>query len=464
MKKRIVEKKFVLIMSLICVCLTLLAGCGKKEEDTGGEQKQTSNGQTNDDSNKWSGTVKVQLIGNWAMDATTDPITGQKRKGVDVLKDEFEKRYPGATLEFILMGWDSYTQKTQAMLTVGECDVYQAPGIASFAVQGLLEPLQPYIEKDNFDLNTYIKGQVEGWKAMGPDDKDLQIYGLPVLGDTRVIMYDTKIFDDWGVVYLSDNPTLQELEEKAAKMTGKNPKTGDMNYGLSWKGKDSADTMVNIAELKGGSWGEGFKPNELTFNFNSKAFVEASNWLLDMKKYAPEGIVTGQGLEKWGTENNNIAIHLREFPGNVINFDKIEGLEGRYKITKLFINEKEGMGGMFAGSPFVIGENSKNKDLAWEFLKFSSSDFYQQFILEEYQQVPCVNSAFEWESIKSSDNMTVMLDSMQYLWTPRYPYRAGQPRYILTDAVERFMLNDATVEEALADAQKEADDWVKSLN
>ena len=54
-----------------------------------------------------------------------------------------------------------------------------------------------------------------------------------------------------------------------------------------------------------------------------------------------------------------------------------------------------------------------------------------------------------------------MLESMAYLWTPRYIYRSAQPRYILSAAVEEAMLGRVSPEETLKKAQKEAEDWVK---
>src|SRR5690606_28471849 len=125
----------------------------------------------------------------------------------------------------------------QAMLTSGEADVYQMPGIADFAAQGVMEPLQSYIDKDSdFDLDSFIDNQVDGWKALGPDETDLQIFGLPFLGDARFIAYDKLLFDQWGVEYLSDNPTMEEVMEKAQKMTGTNPETGERNYGVYFRG------------------------------------------------------------------------------------------------------------------------------------------------------------------------------------------------------------------------------------
>jgi ABC-type glycerol-3-phosphate transport system substrate-binding protein len=183
-----------------------------------------------------------------------------------------------------------------------------------------------------------------------------------------------------------------------------------------------------------------------------------------MKQYAPSGMLTDQGMEKWGTPDNNIAINLRFDPIHLLRVVDIPGLGERYKAARLFVNEKEGMGGIFVGSPFSIGKDSKNKELAWEFLKFSSSDFFQRFVYENYQEIPVIKSAHEWDSVKTIPQMEFMLDTMDVLWIPRYPYRAAQPRYILSENVEKLILGDVTPEDALNTAQKQAEDWVKELN
>lgn len=458
------KKIMSLILAMTIVMATLLAGCGAKENtDTKEITKDMPKTEIKEEQPEWAGTIKVQMIGSWKMEDSTDPLSGKKIKGVSVLKDEFEKTHPGATIEFVLMGWDSYTQKTQAMLMSGEADVYQVPGIASLAAQGLLDPLTPYIEKDNYDLNNYIDGQVEGWEAKGPEDKDLQIYGLPVLGDTRVIVYDKKLFDDWGVEYLSKNPTMEELLEKGEKMTGINPVTGEQNYGLFYRGKDAADTLMNLAEANGGTWGSGFEWDGMKINFNSEEMKTGLNWLKEAVKYAPEGALTNQGGELFLTEDNNIAISLRQAPKFVKDIYAL-GVEDRFEPVMLFINEKEGMGGLFAGSPYSIGKDSQNKDLAWEYLKFTGSEFYQQYLWDEYMMIPILKSATEWESIESNPEMEILLESMGRLWTPRYPYRSGQPRYILSTNVENALLGVTSVDEALENAQKEADDWLKQQN
>ena len=457
-----------LVITLILVLLVAaFAGC---TTDAGKDQpadkpnadapKQEATGDSTENE-KFEGTLKVQMIGGWKSEDSTDPQSGRKILGLHVLKEEFERLYPNATVEFVIMGWDNYNEKTQAMMTGNECDIYQVPGIANLVAQDLVEPLAPYIEKDNYDLGKFIPGQIEGWQAMGSMDTELTTYGVPVLGDCRILVYDKQIFDDWGVDYLSEEPTLEEIIEAAKKMTGTNPVTGEENYGVAWRGKTySADTAINFCEYYGGKWGENFKFEDMETYFDSPEMIKAVQTLYDLQEYAPEGMAANQGAEKWLTAENNIAIHLYVGPGFWMTAKELE-LGDRYQASLLFVNPDTGMGGMFAGSPYVIGKTSENKELAWEFLKFFTDDFAQEYLFVEHKQMPVINSAAEWESIKNEPQMPVVMKALARAWAPRYPYRSAQPRYIFGSAVERALLGEVTVEVAMQDCQKEVEEWLK---
>lgn len=446
------RRKFSLIGLILLVAIVLVA-CGGKD---------MSQKDTNTNREKWDGqSIKVMLIG-FDKESKTDPISGEKVEGVNVLKEEFEKRYPGAKVEFILMPWKGYTEKTQAMLTSNEADVYQMPGVADFSSQGVLEPLQPYIDKENFDLEIFFNNQVEGWKAFGPEDEEPQIFGMPFHGGSRVNAYDKKIFDDWGVEYLSDYPTAEEISEKSEKMTGINPVTGEHNYGIWFRGDwDSAFKVVNYAEGKNGSWGEGFAWDEVELNFNSPKMVEGLNWLLEMQKFAPDGIVSDQGNEKWLSEDNDIAIMLDQAPAELIQKVYNQGFENRIGIVQQFKNN-DGIGGMFGGSPLTMAKNSKNKELAWEWIRFATSDFAQEYVFDTKKSAPVIKSATEWESMQEMELMQPVLESMGTMTVPKYPWGSAQPRYILTSEIEAALSGKRTAKEALDKAQKESTEWVEN--
>lgn len=409
-----------------------------------------------------SGTLRVQFIGSFKMDDTTDPISGAKTVGVHYLKEEFEKLYPGIDVEFILMGWDSYTQKTQTMLQADEVDVVQAPGIALLADQGLLEPLASYIDKDNFDLNVYMDNQVEGWMAMGPDDTELSIYGLPFIADTRVIVYDKVLFDQWGVEYLSWQPTPEELYKKGAAMTGINPVTGKQNYGLIFKGaKYTSLTALGVAEYLGGTWGTGFRYDEMTVNFNSPEMVAGVEWMKSIIPFCPPGTMSRQGGEKQFTLENDIAINLHIGPGFLKTVEAME-FEDRIGVSSLWVHPTLGVGGIFQGSPAAISANTKVKDLAWEWLKFTASDTYMEYFWDQYYSVPPIKSAMDWDSMDNIPQIKPTIKTVATLWAPRYPYRAAAIGSIFEQGVEKAVLSTKeSVKEVMDKVQAEAEAWLK---
>ncbi|MDR0390103.1 MAG: extracellular solute-binding protein [Spirochaetaceae bacterium] len=438
-------KRRLLFLALVMVIAAGLSLAGCSRESSGGKA-----------------VVRVQLIGDFQMTDRTDPVSGETLKGLYVVEQEFERLHPDIDIVLLPMGWDDYQKKTQAMIIANEADVYQVPGIAALSDQGLLENLESYIQRDKFDLGVYIDGQVDGWKTAGPNDQENHIYGLPLMGDTRYIIYDKKIFDDWGVAYLSATPTVEEVLEAARKMTGKNPKTGEQNYGVTIRGRDADDTLVNLNEYFGGSWGSGIRFPDMKVEFNSSTMVKAAGLLKQLLAYAPSGTMQDAGSEKFGQPDNNIAIHLRGNPSITMNIQAL-GLDSRYTAARLFVHPTLNKGNLFVGSPLAIGSSSTVKDAAWEWIKFTASDFFCEYWWEnqKYEGLPVTKHAFDLPGIKDNANYTTVIETLAYLWTPRYLYRAAQPRTILTAAVQNIILNNANIQDALNTAQRETEDWIK---
>lgn len=476
MVKMNLEKTLLAIVLMFLMMVFVVACSSNDNKGEGQNEKDTTSEETNgeadnntdvavDDSIDWEGQeIVVQMIGDFKEEATTDPITGEKVAGVNILKEEFERLHPGATVDFILMPWEGYIEKTQAMLNSNEADVYQMPGTAVHAPNGVLEPLQPFIDEDeDFDLSIFLDSQVDGWKAIGPDspDNELEVYGLPFLGDARFIMYDKQLFDEWDVDYPSSFPTMEEIGEIAEKMTGTNPVTGEQNYGVWFRGDwETSYLLVNLAEGLNGQWGTGFAWEDVEFEFDSPEMNESLNWLLDMQEFAPQGLVSNQGNEMWLTEDNNIAIMLHQGPGDLKKVYE-QGLEDRVDIVQEFKND-EGVGSFFAGSPLTIAKSSENKELAWEWLKFAASDFTQKYITEELGLTPVVKSAKDWDYVAEHDLMLKVFGAMETVALPKYPWGSAQPDSILTSEAEAALTGKRTVEEALDKAQKESTEWVEN--
>ncbi|GMA61129.1 ABC transporter substrate-binding protein [Alicyclobacillus fastidiosus] len=417
----------------------LAVGCGGATSTQANPSSPSSTGQSGSPSSS-ANTVNVVLEGNFQEKNTLNPVTGQTIQGLNVLQNEFTKMYPGDHVNFIVIPWTNYIAKLQTMITGGQADVYQAAGPEDqWAAQGLLVNLAPYIKKTNFNLNQYLSGQVNGWKAVGAGDSSPQIYGIPEAGDTDLIMYDKTLFDQWHVPYPSAHPTMSEIMADAKKMTGKNPVTGKQNYGVWFDaGGNSHDPMLlaDLAEAQNGTWGTGNAPKNMKLNFDSTQWVNGLTWLKQLSQYAPKGIESSQGAENWLTPNNDVAIELFQGPSNIVNQADAAGWENRLGITQVFKDSK-GIGGAFFGSPFVIGKSSKNKDLAWDFIQFSASDFYQDYMFKNYGVPPVTTSAWNLPDLKNNKLMQPVKEALSTMWTPVYPWET-QPRFILATEIQGF--------------------------
>lgn len=397
--------------------------------------------------------LRVVLIGGYVYEDNINAINGAQQKGVHVLEEMFEQKHPDIDLKIIVMGWDDYQKKTQTMIMGDEADVFVAPGLSLMA--DMLEDLTPYMERDKVDTAQFLDGQLDGWKAQGVADDAPKQYGWPFQGDTRVIIYDKELFDQWGVPYLSEQPTWDEILEKATKMTGVNPKTGAQNYGTTLSGSDG---IVQIAESLGMSWGEGTVMSKLTFNFNTPEFLKAAEMV---KKLYALGMVGGS--TKFGEKENVQPIGLRMGSWTWLNTQQ-RGLGAKYGVALLPVSPKTGKSGMFAGGPLVISRNSKVKDAAWEFLKFAVSEEAQKFIFDNVygEAMPVIKAAEKWDAFKGPE-MALVLKAMTQSTTPRWVYRADSVYKGIIDNAATAIINGEDIQKALDTAVEEAQAHAKEL-
>lgn len=84
-----------------------------------------------------------------------------------------------------------------------------------FTQDNLLQPLDPLIQKDKFDLSDYVPTVIEGIKAVG----DNQIYALTPTFSSSALYYNKKIFIDKGVEPPADMMEWSDVLNKAREVS-----------------------------------------------------------------------------------------------------------------------------------------------------------------------------------------------------------------------------------------------------
>jgi multiple sugar transport system substrate-binding protein len=135
-------------------------------------------------------TVEGDLIlQGWSAGAVEAPILEQ-------LLVQFQETYPNISVAFEPVAGE-YPASMAAKFSSGDVpDVFYvdsayAPG---WIEDGLLEPLDPYVEKSGGDLSQFYEGYLDAFK--GPDG---QVYGLPKDGNTLAMAYNSTMLTAAGV-------------------------------------------------------------------------------------------------------------------------------------------------------------------------------------------------------------------------------------------------------------------------
>ena len=410
-----------------------------------------------------SGTVELLLVG-FPDEDSIDATTGAKIPGIGKLKELFAAANPTIDLQITNIPWGSgatnYTAKTQSMIQNNEACVYMMPGAFDFARQGYLENLRPYVEQDPEIKDAFLGDSLFAYAGWGPDDPQ-GLWGIPYKGGNRVIHYDATLFEQWGVEPLSVHPTLDEIRDKAVRMTGKNPVTGQQNYGYWFQGKYINWQFQSIAHALGANWGKVNEYGGWTITWDTPGYLAALEWLVDMAKYAPPGALAADAMpDGFLTDSNVVAIipegetgyYLPAFLGD-------PKLAERFRTT-YNLQGPDGRGGLFATDPLSMAKSCDNKAAAWQAIKWLATSKESQRYNFEQGNLPVVKGgeAIVPELAELPDAEPIL--NQNSIAEARYPWAASQPRWSLQAAIEAALAGTLTPKQALEQAQKETNDWL----
>lgn len=446
------------------------AGCGSGENK---EQGQGGNGAESASSSSPStspvkakpelkGKIRIGFVG--LNDQTApDPLTGEMVYGADELKKRLKLDYPNIDFEVVTYPFKDHQAKAKALVESRQIDVSVESDSKFMWNQGLSEDLTSYEEKDKeWSKDLYLSPTLLTGPLEVDQNGNTVNNALPIAVDGSGIYYDKKIFADFGVEPISDNPTWDEVLDKAKKLTGKNPKTGEQTYGVYTRiPSDQAGYAVSIiANTFGADMGKmGYKEYLNQVTLNSPAMAKAAEYFKSLMPYAPQGIFQGQGAEKWSTPKNNIAMYINLPAIQLQKFKSMKMLD-RYDVS-MIPKGPQGTGGFLGGVRVQMVKNTQDKELAWEIVKWMSVGNGQRFLWETKNTMPVSTKSLgaDYKPDATDEKMFKMVSQAQYM----SPIWFTTAKFALTRAMEKVLLKDTSPQEALDTAQKEVlDEFAKN--
>ncbi|WP_136608602.1 ABC transporter substrate-binding protein [Paenibacillus dokdonensis] len=335
------KKRISLIVLATTMMVSVLSACGGKDGSTGTASQES--GGTNQ---------KTLRFATWD--------TGDALKIEQDIAKKFESDHPGTKVQVEAYA-DGFDQKLAAGFgAANPPDVMYMWDFPTYHQS--LEPLDSFADKDkDLNIDDFYKGLFNYGKIDG------KLYGIPAGFTTRVVYYNKKLFDAAGIPYPKDGWTWSEFQEISQKLTDKSKK----QYGFGARAEN--DTY----DLQGFVWSNGssfISPDGKTIEgyMNSKETAESIQMFGDMVKNGSAVLTGGKGQQSGDDIFKAGKIAMWESGIWPLESFKQAGIDVGTVEIPAFTGKP--VKGVLAESALSIAKDSKQKDLAWEFVKYYVSN------------------------------------------------------------------------------------------
>ena len=316
----------------------------------------------------------------WAFWGSPEEAVSHKQ-----VADAFMKEHPEIKIETWNEPWDNYFTKIQALWASGDSKVI--PDIAflwptpSYAAEGVLENLDPYIQKSGSDLKDYWPGLLESAKYQG------SVYGLPRDNEVNILYYNKDLFDKAGVKYPDENWKWNDLLAAAEKLTVKDAGGKVTQYALAMEG-GKYFTWVN---QNGGAILDDYVNPSKCMLADPKS-VAAVKLFADMMNqgYAMRDADLSQAGGDQAVFQSGQAAMIMQNTSRVSGFNSAKM---NYDVAVVPIPEGGKQWNIAGGAAWVMSAKSDTKDAAWTFLQWlQSADGGEKLYTERGEIFPALQS------------------------------------------------------------------------
>lgn len=459
-------------MSLLLIAalsITLLAGCFSKDSDatTSGPQVLRILGGYGDDEYLRREWVDVFEIAHDNIEVEIIPL----HEPYNPNQPDEEREDPQERIKRLL------TEGIPPDVILLDSDIST---LSLLVEEGLVQPLETYLEKSNIQVDQLVPAIREGIKAAGDGTS---MYALAPTFTSQALFYNKDLFDQYGVPYPTDNMTWAQIADLAKQF----PKgeEDDRIYGL-W----SRNGYVNFYEFM---YNFAAPLNLKMFDAEGeKVAVDTPEWEAALTEYmnlyidevlpiSPQNRMSESGVWEWTPEmeqfssamyNGRAAMAIIDSweLSNLANRRMYDPEAGNFAwdlVTVPTHADAPGIGGSINyGGLMAINRNSQNANLAWDYIQFYNSEKMLkiksrnqgQFVsVAELNQVQGEGPA----NLQAFFALAPAMDSLRSMYNSNNE-NMWMVYSIANDKLQEVLNGQKTVPEILAEIQTEGQDILDS--
>lgn len=360
-----------------------------------------------------AGKTVVQM---WVMPNSLEPV-----RDIEAVLAEFEKENPGIKVKITSVDWGSAWTKITTAATSGDTpDIVQlgSTWVGAISAMGALVDLSDKVSEIGGEAAflpvAWVSSGLEGGKA---------VTSIPWFVDCRALYYRADVLKKAGVPagdlaeWTSFENTLKKIKESDIEIDGIKV------VPLGIPGKNDWNVIHNISPWIWGAGGDFLSKDRKTSVINSQAAVDGMMYYVGLVK---KGLVPLDALE----------LNTAQVSSNFNNGSYSMYFDGPYEVKTLTMPAEQGgtagsitsrnfaiapypagPKGRFAfvgGSNLAIFKSAKNKEAAWQVIKFLSGNKSQVNYAKSTGFLPSVKTAFEDPYFSSDPYRKVFKEAVNY--------------------------------------------------
>jgi multiple sugar transport system substrate-binding protein len=371
---------------------------------------------------------------------------------VDDLIERFNESQENVIVKGVTQGsYEETGQALQAAVAAGDPPAIALNPPAEFDARGLLAPLDPFVEADEFDLDDFIDAFVE------PGILDDTLFQLPMFGTTQVMYYRHDFFDEAGIDPEEAFATWENLAAAAEELTERDNGKVERH---GWEPMWGADNMIDAVLSRGGQI---LSDDGATVLIDDDVWVDT--WETFREWIHDDEIMRihhgGTGWEYWYRTIDDVL------QDRAAGYTGSSGDQGDLDFDKVSAHIQPGWEGH---PPAPVAERNygaileaasdEEKAAAWEWLKFFTATEHTSEYSIKTGYIPVRQSAVDHPDFQAH------VEENPHALVPLEQAEIGSPAFIdptggeITDAldiaVDKVQIENIPASEALAEAAKEA--------
>lgn len=359
-------KKFSVLLAMVLMITTVLAGCGNGgDQEKEGGSKDTTNEVTNEDATSENDSEKVELV-YWSMWNSTEPQAVELQKGIE----SFMVKHPNVNVKINWNGREIRKTLQPALDNGQKIDIWDEDlerVVKNWGDYALV--VDDYLKKtyDTTGGKPYVDTVMSNLIELGRGfSEDGTVKAVPYQPFVFAFMYNKEHFETAGVEAVPE--TWEEFLATCEKLkaAGYTPMTTDDAY---------VDTLIgyHLARLKGTEWVEELVKDKTNAMWDDPAVMQAAK---DFETLASNGYVSSTvAANKWPAGQQDVAAGtVSMYLNGTWLVNEIMGSTGPdFKWgTFAYPSVKGGVDGLnaanYGSQAFQINKDCENPDMAFELL------------------------------------------------------------------------------------------------